>query len=77
MFFLCVCVCGDARYLPGRVGNAFCSLTVSYVSAFGGPDRWNLILVIFFGDSVQFGAKGISFSGAIRKMVCEFSPVRN
>jgi hypothetical protein len=35
-------LCKDARYLPGEVGNAFCYLAVSCVSASGGPDRWNM-----------------------------------
>ena len=60
-----VILCGDARwYLPGQAGIAFCCLTVSCVSAFGGPDRWNLS---FFSprDRVQFGPEEIIESAAV------------
>lgn len=56
-------LCGDARYLPGQVGIAFCCLTVSCVSAFGGPDRWNLNY--FFRYRVQFVPKEITGSAAV------------
>lgn len=56
-------LCGDARYLPGQVGIAFCCLTASCVSAFWGPDRWNLSY--FFRVRVQFGANEIIGSAAV------------
>jgi len=52
-----VVLCGDARYLPGQVGIAFCCLTVSCVSAFWGADSWNFSF--FFFGTIQFGPKEI------------------
>jgi len=46
-----VVLCGDARYLPGQVGIAFCCLTVSCVSAFGGQTVGILVFFFFPGRS--------------------------
>lgn len=59
-------LCGDARYLPGQVGIAFCRRTFSCVSAFG--DQTVGISVFFFfspRDRVQFGPKEIIGSVAV------------
>jgi len=62
-------LCEDARYLPGQVGIAFCCLTVSCVSAFGGPDRWNLSY--FFGTEYSSDRRRL-----LGVLLCGFSPIQ-
>ena len=66
-----VVLCGDARYLPGQVGIAFCRRTFSCVSAFG-DQTVGISVCFFFPPGTEYSSDRRRLLGVL---LCGFIPL--